>query len=651
MSRQNSIRAVICRYRRWLLSGFPPACIAGRFACHMMGRARMRRMLVLGVACVLAVPAPASAQSALPSPGEQEEVFGQNCAVCHNNPATRAPSRTSLHAMSPAIIVEALTNGIMKAQGSALSPGQRVALAEFLTGQKIGAEMAMAGRCGGALPPVSLDGPSFNGWGANIENWRFQREPGINAAQLERLELKWAFGIPGAVAMFGQPAIAGGRVFIGGQNGHVYSLDMRTGCYYWDYTASAGVRSAITVAHIGDRSVALFGDRRGHVYAVEAATGATIWKVTADGAIAAQITGAPVLFEGRYYVPISVGDDSNAIDPHYECCRGRGAIVALEAATGKELWKTYTLPEARPQGKNRIGTQLFGPSGASVWASPTIDEKRRLLYAGTGDNHSAPATETSDAVLAISLDSGQIVWSRQLLAGDMGNGACLSVDKANCPEPHGPDFDLGASANLVTLDGGKRVLTIGQKSGMVWALDPDDRGRIVWQKRVAKGGPLGGVQWGTATDGQAVYAAVSDVAVIDLVLGQPLVLDPGKGGGVYALAVGTGAVLWSAPPSNACAGHKNCSPAQSAAVTATPDYILSGSVDGHVRAYSARDGRVLWDYDMVKPFLTINGVQAHGGSLDSAGPAVAGEMMFVNSGYGLYGGEPGNVLAAFGPRP
>jgi hypothetical protein len=198
------------------------------------------------------------------------------------------------------------------------------------------------------------------------------------------------------------------------------------------------------------------------------------------------------------YVPISGGDDSAAIDPKYECCKGRGAIVALDAATGATIWKTYTIPEARPLGRNSIGTQLWGPSGVAVWSSPTIDAKRRMLYAGTGDNHSAPATDGSDAVLAVSLDSGEIVWFRQLLVGDMGNAACLAVDKANCPEPHGPDFDLGASANLITLPNGRRLLTIGQKSGMVWALDPDDRGRIVWQARVGRGGPLGGVQWGSA---------------------------------------------------------------------------------------------------------------------------------------------------------
>jgi polyvinyl alcohol dehydrogenase (cytochrome) len=583
---------------------------------------------------------------ALGAQNEQEALFQANCAVCHDNPATRAPAISSLRGMSPEFIVEALTTGIMKDPGSPLSPDQRVALAQYLTGKTLGAETVMAGRCEAPMQPFSVSGPAFNGWGAGPVNWRFQPVPGISAAQLSQLKVKWAFGFPGAVVVFGQPTIVGGRVYVGSQNRHVYALDAQSGCYHWDYTASSGVRTALTVAHVANEDMAFFGDRSGHVYALDAATGRLIWKVMAADGPAVQVTGAPMLFEDRLYVPISGGDDSAAIDPHYECCKGRGSIVALDASTGDVVWRTHTLPEASPQERNSIGTQLWGPSGASIWAAPTIDAERRVLYAATGDNHSAPATQTSDAVLALSLADGKLLWSRQLLAGDMGNGACLASDKANCPQPHGPDYDLGDSPNLIALPSGKRVLTIGQKSGMVWALDPDDQGKLLWSVRVGRGGPLGGVQWGPATDGKAVYVAVSDLAIRNLVLGQPIVLDPAAGGGLHALDVATGATIWSALPVLACAGRGDCSPAQSGAVTATPDYVLSGAVDGHVRAYSTKDGSVLWDFDTVRPFRTVNGVDAKGGSLDAAGPTVAGGMIFVNSGYGLYGGAPGNVLIA-----
>jgi polyvinyl alcohol dehydrogenase (cytochrome) len=431
--------------------------------------------------------------------------------------------------------------------------------------------------------------------------------------------------------MFGQPTVAAGRVFIGGQNGHVYALDMHTGCTYSDYRAAGGVRTAITIARVAGRIVALFGDRLGHAYSVDAATGETLWKVSPDEEAGAVITGAPVLFENRLYVPIANGGGPT------ECCKGRGAVVALDAATGSVVWTAYMTPKAEPQGRDATGAQLYGPSGASIWSAPTIDARNRLLYVGTGDNHSAPATDTSDAVLALRLDDGKVVWSKQFLADDV--------------DPQGPDYDFGSSANLIALDGGRRVLTIGQKSGMVWALDPDDGGRIVWKRRVGAGGRLGGVQWGTATNGTAVYVAVSDIRARDRPPGQPVAHDPTAGGGLFALGAADGAVRWRAPPANACGADPNCSPAQLAAVTATPDFVLSGAIDGHIRAYSAADGRVLWDYDMAQPFKTVNDVEASGGSLDTAGPTVAGGMIFVNAGYGVDGRKPGNVLAAFAPRP
>jgi polyvinyl alcohol dehydrogenase (cytochrome) len=624
------------------------SCVFRQKFSHLRGRSRLAP-LIAGAIAAFAF-GPAAAQSASVPQNDQERVFQDVCAVCHANLATRAPTRESLSAMSPDFIVKALTDGVMQQQGSALSPAQRAALAEFLTGQKIGAAPPMTGRCSGTHV-FSLDGPSFNGWGANPQNWRYQAAPDLGAEQLPRLEVKWAFGVPGVAAMFGQPTIAGGRVFIGAQNGHVYALDAASGCLFWDFSAETSVRSAITAAHVKDRDLAFFGDRRGHAYALDAATGELVWKVAAAEGPAMEITGAPALFEGRLYVPISGGDDSAAVDPNYECCKGRGAVVALDAASGATIWRTYTIPEARPQGRNSVGAQLWGPSGASIWSSPTIDAEERALYVGTGDNHSAPPTDTSAAVLALSLDTGEILWSSQLLPGDMGDVACLAVDRTNCPEPHGPDFDFGSSPNLITLDDGRRLLAIGQKSGVVHALDPDDRGRIVWQTRVGLGGPLGGVQWGTATDGATIYAATSDVAFKDLVTGQPFELDPDRGGGLHALAADTGAVLWAAPPARACGERKNCSPAQSAAVTATLDFVLSGAIDGHIRAYAVEDGRVLWDYDTARPFATVNGVKARGGSIDAAGPTVAGGMIFVNSGYGLYGGNAGNVLLAFAPRP
>ena len=292
--------------------------------------------------------------------------------------------------MSPNLIVDALSHGMMKAQGSVLTPEERVALAEYLTGRKVGDEAPMAGKCAAASPPLSLDGPCSTAGARMWKTGGFSRDPDLSAADLPRLELKWAFGVPGAIVMFGQPTVAAGRVFIGGQNGHVYALDMHTGCTYWDYRAPGGVRTAITVARVGGRIVALVRRPPGHAYSVDAATGETIWKVAAADEPGSVVTGAPVLFENRLYVPIANGDGGS---PGQQCCKGRGAVVALDAATGGVVWTTFMTPKAAPQGRAPTGAQLYGPSGASVWSAPTIDARNRLLYVGTGDNHSAPATE------------------------------------------------------------------------------------------------------------------------------------------------------------------------------------------------------------------------------------------------------------------
>ncbi len=250
------------------------------------------------------------------------------------------------------------------------------------------------------------------------------------------------------------------------------------------------------------------------------------------------------------------------------------------------------------------------------------------------------------------LKSGELLWSRQLSENDAYNNGCTTPQRTNCPEKAGPDFDFGQPPILVNLGGGKRALVIGQKSGMVHAIDPDQKGKILWQTRAGEGSALGGSQWGSAADGRNIYVAISDIglgAVLDpkSTQGFRLTLDPKKGGGLHALDLKTGKIAWSTKPTPCAAGRTDCSPAQSAAVSAIPGLVFSGSVDGHLRAYSTETGEVLWDTDTARQFDTVNGKSAHGGSLDAAGPAIVNGMVFVNSGYGQWGGMPGNVLLAF----
>ena len=446
---------------------------------------------------------------------------------------------------------------------------------------------------------------------------------------------------------------------IGSQGGKVYSLDASSGCTYWEYDAGKPVRSAVVVGPSAGGWAAYFGDLGGKVHSVDAVTGKALWTARIEDHPAAVITGGPTLVGATLFVPVSSFEEVTGANPNYSCCTFRGSVVALEASTGKVLWKAYTIPEpAKPGAVNSKGVQLMGPSGAAVWSAPTFDAASRRVYVTTGDNYSDPPSATSDAILAFDSNSGELTWSRQMTSGDAYNLACGRTVAVNCPEANGPDYDFGSSALLAELPGGKRILIGAQKSGVVTALDPDRAGEIVWQKRVGNGGKLGGVQWGVAADQRNVYVAVSDVKIVVVPAGTPgaqaiangssraFLLDAKTGGGLVALKLDTGEEVWRTPPPG-CGEVPGCSPAQSAAVTAIPDVVFSGGLDGRIRAYSSEDGRILWDVDTKGEVRTVNGVAAHGGSIDGAGPVVVGGMLYVSSGSGASGGAPGNVLLAY----
>jgi polyvinyl alcohol dehydrogenase (cytochrome) len=535
---------------------------------------------------------------------------------------------------------------------------ERRAVSEFVAGKPFGQPLVttpspqtMCGADGGDFANP-LSGPAWNGWGVNTSNSRYQdgAAAGFTAAQVPRLKLKWAFGFPGDLAADAQPTVVGGRVFVGSQSGNVYALNASTGCTHWYFPAAASVRAAVTVASVktdsGSRNVAFIGDRVANVYAVDAAAGTLLWKTRVDDHLVARVTGSPVFHNGRLYVPVASGEEGAGARSDYECCRFRGSIVALDGATGKQIWKTYTIAEEpRPTKKNRVGTQMWGPSGAPIWSSPVVDVRRNALYVTTGDNYSDPPSLTSDAFLAFDLDSGKLLWSSQMLKADAWNTACRLQDTTNCPESNGPDFDFASPAILVTLAGGRRALVAGQKSGVVHAVDPDREGAILWQTRVGKGGINGGVQWGSAADQSNVYVALSDIGRIDIPNSPATQPDPNVGGGLFALRLENGERAWFTPPPP-CGQRQRCSPAQSAAVSAIPGVVFSGSVDGHLRAFSTTTGAILWDVDTVGTQKTINEVPARGGSLNGPGPAIAGGMLFVGSGYAS-NGIPGNVLLAF----
>jgi polyvinyl alcohol dehydrogenase (cytochrome) len=577
-------------------------------------------------------------------------LYDRTCATCHNGGNDRAPSRDALQSMSADRVLAAMETGPMISMAVRLTTADRRAIAEFVSGKPIGQPLVTTpsakAMCPDAPGAFVLEGGTWTAWGANTSNTRFQNTPGISADQVPRLKVKWAFAFPGDIQAYSQPTIAGGRVFVGSPGGKVYSLDAKTGCVHWYFDADTGVRTAVSLARVGTSNVAFFGDAKANVYGVDAATGKQLWKTKADAFPVAGITGSPVFFNGRIYIGIRSGEEAAGADPQYECCRFRGSVVALDARTGKQVWKTYLVDEPKRTTKNRAGAQLWAPSGVAVWSTPAIDARRNVIYVTTGNNYTDPTTRLSDAVVAMDLNSGKILWSRQMTPRDAYTSACRLPDKTNCAESNGPDFDFGSSPILVTLQNGRRALLAGQKSGVVYAVDPDNQGEVLWQTRVGKGGTAGGIQWGSAADQNNVYVAVSDIGRIMLTYSTSTDADPKQGGGMFALRLDNGQRVWYTAP-EPCGNRQRCSPAQSAAVTAIPGVAFSGSVDGHLRAYSSADGKIVWDFDTARTYETVNGVPGHGGSLDGPGAALGDGMLFVNSGYPTAGGMSGNVLLAF----
>lgn len=604
---------------------------------------RLSVIVLAGVCAGMCAPLALWAQDApAPDPEHAQNtargiyLFAERCAQCHDTSKNSAPDRYTLNSHTPEDILTTLTTGSMTQFTKGLTEMEVRYIAVYLGGRPLGAAAtgdmkAMKNIC--PKMPLGDTGTSgeWNGWGPDPGNSRFQPDAGLSAAQVPRLKLKWAFGFPNGNSAYGQPSIVAGRVFVSSDTGFVYSLDAATGCVYWSYRARAGIRTAITVAPAGAKILAWFGDVKGNVYAVNAETGSGVWMQRADTHPIARILGAPKLEGGRLYVPVASLEESSGGNPLYPCCTFRGSVVAFDAVSGKQIWKTYTIAEEpKPVKKTSLGTQLWGPAGVGIWSTPAIDSKRKVLYVATGNGYTAPVGATSDAVLAIDLNTGKLRWSKQLLANDASVSNCRPREGARksetCPETEGPDADFGSPPMLRTLPGGRTLIVVGQKSGDAWALDPDREGEVVWHRMVGRGTGGGGMLWGSAADNEQAYFPITSRRRT-----EPI--------GLAAVSLSSGEVAWHASP-----------PAGSAAPDAViPGVVFSGANDGTMYAYSTIDGHMLWQFDTNKEFPAVNGVAARGGSLNGAGPIVSAGMLYVPSGYAdLGGGTRGNVLLAFG---
>jgi polyvinyl alcohol dehydrogenase (cytochrome) len=564
--------------------------------------------------------------------------------------------------MTPEHIYLTLSQGDMVPMAKDLTDKQKRDIAEWVGGRKLGATdtgdaSKMSNVCSSNPPIHDLTSvPSWNGWSPGLSNTRFQpaNAADLSAAKVGRLKLKWAFGLPAADSVYGQPTIVDGRIFVTSDAGYVYSLDATTGCVHWSFLAGTGIRSAITIGPTKPGSTkyaAFFGDVRGNIYSIDASTGELIWKVPIDPQPLSRVTAGTTLYKGRLYVPVASLEEPESSSPNYTCCQFRGMVAALDSETGKLVWKTYTIPDPPTKRTTPDGKTYMGPAGVGVWGPVTIDPKRNAVYFGTGNTFSAPDVGRSDAIMALDLDTGKVLWVQQDEPEDVWHTGCpqgpappgfapkpqrparpggggsyrqpAMPDSYYCPNPEGPDWDISSGAMLANLPNGKDLLVAGQKSGMVWAHDPDNKGALVWKSDVSRGQ----IVFGGAMDNENAYFAF-------------------RSGGVAALRISDGLEKWYTPVTaqESMRTHAGFS----AAVTAVPGVVFAAGLDGMLRAFNSFDGKPIWEYDTTPEVTTVNGVKAHGGSIGSAGPTVANGMVYVTSGYtGFQNGAPGNVLLAF----
>ena len=599
-------------------------------------------------------------------------LFDEHCASCHDNPAMHAPTREALAGFSKETVMIAMEFGKMQPMAAHLSKQERGLIAMYLAGTDTQSyDWVEAARCQKPVESGELASSTeyVTSWGLGNHNRRFVSNEfaGINKANVGSLELAWSFAFPKVTDMRSQPVIIGDTLYVGDKAKKLYALDRKTGCILREADFLTGVRSSITLAQSNNgKQLLVFADSLATVFAVDPATLDIVWQTPARLFDKSVITGTISYDNNRLFVPISSYEVAVSGSPSHICCKSHGGVIALDASNGDELWQWHSTENASLQGLNADGQEQYGPSGAVVWTTPAVDTKRNRIYFGTGENLSHPATDTSDSIIALDMDSGKLAWRFQAIEGDVWNASCLN-NGANCPENAGGDFDFGASVILTQLPDGSDVLLAGQKSGEVFALSPDPGtpdGEVLWRNRVSLGTTNGGIHWGMAASGQRVIVPVSDP-------------ERDRAGytprpGLYALDIASGETLWAKPVERACefdpekrpliglaamrAGKKQTLEEQyacsfyyglSSAATVTPQLAFSAGLDGRIRAYDIDSGEILWQTETAVPFDATNGIQGHGGAIDVAGQVVADGWLYVFSGYSMFGQLPGNMLLAY----
>jgi polyvinyl alcohol dehydrogenase (cytochrome) len=514
-----------------------------------------------------------------------------------------------------------------------------------------GQDWVAATMCAEGSRSVDLDQPlsfSFTETDGNNSRHLSAQQAGLTTADMPKLELAWAVAFPETSSLRAAPVIIGSTIFYSAtDSGRVFALDTNSGCAKWVYNAETRLRSSMAYGEIDGAGTLVFSDGRGMIHAVNAENGESVWVASGQASNnQGMLTGTPVIHEDMIIVPVSGSGVITGGNPKFECCENHGAVTALNVRTGEKLWEYHTMPAAQFTGAvSSTGVKQRGPSGAPIWTTPTIDAERGQIYVTTGENTSHPTTGTSDSIIALNLETGEEKWVFQALKNDMWNFGC-SADGPNCivlADTNSVDFDFGGPAILVE-SGEKQLLIAGQKSGDIWALDPDS-GALVWNQRVGEGTALGGNHWGIATDSERAFMTIND----------PGNRSENSVPGIYTYFVGTGEPSWSYRVEPDCDARserlRRCESLYgfSATPLSVDGAVITGGLDGRVFIFNSGTGEQLFKFDTVSDFETVNGVEGYGGSIDSHSISAGSGMVFVGSGYGSFSQVAGNVLLAFKP--
>lgn len=584
-------------------------------------------------------------------------IYAQRCAECHAR-AFFSPTVEQMSNLTPEEAHKELTWGVMMEFANGLDDFERWELAKFVTSFKTDEERDPRGHgakmCEDNTPLVADAEHDWPGWSkdnrfhANATNSKF------TAASVKNLKLKWAVAFPQVHSFVSgghKVAVVGDRVYVGSLNHWVYSFDADTGCAHWAFEAEFRIRSNVTVRD----GVAVFGDTGANAYAVDAETGQLLWRQKVDWTPTSRVSGNITVHDGVVYVPISNYQEvlnMGGRTLEFPCCTTRGSISAFDLHTGERKWKTYTIDQRSefigltPNGVNR-----YGPSGVTVFSAITVDDKRGLLYVPTANQQTEPVIPESDAVIALDMKTGAKVWVRGLAPEQFGGQdvyhlgceAWVDAERKTCsplnPKGQG-DRDIVSPVILVERADGKEVLMAGSKDGMLYALDPDAEGEVLWQTRLGRGGEVGGIQWGFSSDGKNAYVPVQDMDADMLADGSFTAVDLVTGKQVWRIEKMTPECEGKpAPP---------CSNAFGLPSTVANDIVFTGSADGLLRAYRNATGELVWSFDTARDYETVNGIKGYGGGLGYGGAVIADNRLFVTSGndYAQFA-MPGNVLLMF----